>query len=113
MDYFWKKPKLEPMEDQHFLKCEFLTKEEKVQKNISLDKLSKSKPKLAEGEVALYNTDNQYKVSIKPLRFPIARPLCSKLSIKSTFPACSNSSNRNSNNSIRRCMNFTTTMSKQ
>jgi hypothetical protein len=26
MDYFWKKPKLEPMGDQHFLKCEFLTR---------------------------------------------------------------------------------------
>lgn len=45
----WKQPTLEAMDSQHFLKCEFLTKEEKVAKSIALETLSKMKLKLEEG----------------------------------------------------------------
>lgn len=63
LDYFWKKPTIEAMNNsQYFLKIEFLTKEEKIAKNVALEKLSKMKLKLEEGEVAMYNHDNQYKV---------------------------------------------------
>lgn len=60
--YLWKLPQPEPMDSKHFLKCEFMTKDEKVAKSIAMDNLKGTKLKLQEGEVAMYNHDNQYKV---------------------------------------------------
>lgn len=58
---FKKKQVLEDVDDTSYLKVEFMTQEEKVKKDIALQKVSQMYQSIEEDQV-IVNKDNQYRV---------------------------------------------------